>query len=411
MQPHMHLRGKDMTYVATYPDGREEMLLSVPKYDFNWQNTYMPTKPVKLPAGTVLEDRRPLRQLGAPTVNPQPNRPALWSEQTWDEMYNAWTEITYDARDRIASLNAAAVARAQQAALEEQPDHDRRRLRGAGTVACKWTMTSAREARLPAACPPAQRAARGDAWPARVSAQHHEGRDGRGREAVEPAPTRFELVGVSDFVTPRAVARRIRSRKALYPLERVNATGALAPDRRVAAKGVWIPGSPTRINLTSVVRARTRAAACRRRTTSSPIIPYGASAESVRRGPVTSQRKTPCDLRCVSRLPSGFVLAVQLASRISRRSSPAIPVADGGVKPAVGRCLTAEQRKVNDDYNALNRPTRPDDEMPFWDPEYFVGTWDFDMRTQESPLGPGGPSIGTLTIKANARTAASTKAR
>jgi hypothetical protein len=40
--------------------------------------------------------------------------------------------------------------------------------------------------------------------------------------------------------------------------------------------------------------------------------------------------------------------------------------------------------------------------MPFWDPEYFVGTWDFDMRTQDSPFGPGGQSVGTLSIKSNA---------
>ena len=35
--PHMHFRGKDMTFIATYPDGREEVLLSVPEYDFRWQ--------------------------------------------------------------------------------------------------------------------------------------------------------------------------------------------------------------------------------------------------------------------------------------------------------------------------------------------------------------------------------------
>ena len=38
--PHMHLRGKDMTFIATFPDGREEVLLHVPKYDFYWQLQY-----------------------------------------------------------------------------------------------------------------------------------------------------------------------------------------------------------------------------------------------------------------------------------------------------------------------------------------------------------------------------------
>src|SRR4029453_3715487 len=33
LTPHMHVRGKDMTYIAYYPDGTKETLLSVPKYD------------------------------------------------------------------------------------------------------------------------------------------------------------------------------------------------------------------------------------------------------------------------------------------------------------------------------------------------------------------------------------------
>lgn len=101
------------------------------------------------------------------------------------------------------------------------------------------------------------------------------------------------------------------------------------------------------------------------------------------------------------RIASGLVfslstLAIVHLSAQQQYKSPTIEF-----KPAAGRCLTAEQRKVNDAYNALDRPTRPNDEMPFWDPEYFVGTWDFDMRTQDSPFGPGGPSGGTLTIKSN----------
>ena len=123
MQPHMHLRGKDMTYVAKYPDGHEEILLSVPKYDFNWQNTYIPNKPIKLPAGTVLETVGHYDNSVRNRVNPMPNRPALWSEQTWDEMYNAWTEITYDSETN-PNLNASEFRKAQQEASQEPPDHD-----------------------------------------------------------------------------------------------------------------------------------------------------------------------------------------------------------------------------------------------------------------------------------------------
>ena len=51
----MHVRGKDMTYIAHYPDGTYETLLSVPKYDFNWQITYELAKPKLLPKGTKVE--------------------------------------------------------------------------------------------------------------------------------------------------------------------------------------------------------------------------------------------------------------------------------------------------------------------------------------------------------------------
>ena len=37
LMPHMHFRGKRMKFTAQYPDGSEELLLSVPAYSFNWQ--------------------------------------------------------------------------------------------------------------------------------------------------------------------------------------------------------------------------------------------------------------------------------------------------------------------------------------------------------------------------------------
>ena len=50
--PHMHLRGKAFSYEAIYPDGKKEILLDVPRYDFNWQSIYRYAQPLKLPAGT-----------------------------------------------------------------------------------------------------------------------------------------------------------------------------------------------------------------------------------------------------------------------------------------------------------------------------------------------------------------------
>src|SRR5262249_110766 len=106
--------------IAKYPDGREEILLSVPKYDFNWQNTYIPKQPYKLPAGTVLETVGHYDNSVRNKVNPMPNRPALWSEQTADQLYNAWTEITYDA-ETSPNLNTAEVRTGSAEASKNNP--------------------------------------------------------------------------------------------------------------------------------------------------------------------------------------------------------------------------------------------------------------------------------------------------
>ena len=62
LYPHMHLRGKEMHYVVTFPDGREELILSVPNYDFNWQTMYELKEPLKVPAGSTIKTSA-LRQL------------------------------------------------------------------------------------------------------------------------------------------------------------------------------------------------------------------------------------------------------------------------------------------------------------------------------------------------------------
>ncbi len=70
--PHMHLRGKDFQYVAVLPDGTRKTLLSVPRYDFNWQTSYYLDKPLRLPARDAHRMHGPLRQLGEQPQQPQP---------------------------------------------------------------------------------------------------------------------------------------------------------------------------------------------------------------------------------------------------------------------------------------------------------------------------------------------------
>jgi len=84
--PHMHVRGKDMTYIAHYADGTDETLLAVPRYDFNWQLTYELAKPKLLPKGTRLEVIAHYDNSTANKFNPDPTKDVRWGDQTWEEM-------------------------------------------------------------------------------------------------------------------------------------------------------------------------------------------------------------------------------------------------------------------------------------------------------------------------------------
>jgi hypothetical protein len=86
LTPHMHLRGKAFKYVLTYPDGRSEELLNVPKYDFNWQLSYILAEPRKVPAGSKMDvtawyDNSPNNK-----YNPDPTDTVKWGDQTFQEM-------------------------------------------------------------------------------------------------------------------------------------------------------------------------------------------------------------------------------------------------------------------------------------------------------------------------------------
>jgi len=86
LHPHAHFRGKSASFVARYPDGREEMLLNIPVYDFNWQATYDLAKPITVPAGTKIVYTQVFDNSTLNKANPDPNRTVTWGEQTWDEM-------------------------------------------------------------------------------------------------------------------------------------------------------------------------------------------------------------------------------------------------------------------------------------------------------------------------------------
>lgn len=86
LSPHMHLRGRSFLVRAVYPDGRTEIVLSVPRYDFNWQHAYALKTPLPMPAGTRLECVGTFDNSAANPNNPDPTSEVRWGDQSWEEM-------------------------------------------------------------------------------------------------------------------------------------------------------------------------------------------------------------------------------------------------------------------------------------------------------------------------------------
>jgi hypothetical protein len=90
LRPHMHLRGKDFQYVLVHPDGRREILLNVPRYDFNWQMIYEFAAPLAVPRGARIECVAHFDNSARNKFNPDPTVDVSWGDQTWDEMMIGW---------------------------------------------------------------------------------------------------------------------------------------------------------------------------------------------------------------------------------------------------------------------------------------------------------------------------------
>jgi hypothetical protein len=96
MMPHMHVRGRDMTYTVVHPDGRKEVALSVPKYDFNWQMQYVLSNPVKVAPGAKLHVEAHYNNSTTNKFNPNPNRWVYPGNMTWEEMMSPFFGVLVD---------------------------------------------------------------------------------------------------------------------------------------------------------------------------------------------------------------------------------------------------------------------------------------------------------------------------
>ncbi len=97
LSPHMHLRGKDFRYTATFPDGRSEVLLVVPAYDFGWQSAYVLDEPKALPKGTRIDCVAHFDNSAKNPANPDPTRLVRHGDQSFDEMMMGYLDYVDDA--------------------------------------------------------------------------------------------------------------------------------------------------------------------------------------------------------------------------------------------------------------------------------------------------------------------------
>jgi len=94
--PHAHYRGKDALYELVHADGRRDVLLSVPRYDFNWQLQYRLKDPVLMEKGSRLEATFHFDNSANNAANPDSTKVIRWGDRSEDEMMVTWTE-TLDA--------------------------------------------------------------------------------------------------------------------------------------------------------------------------------------------------------------------------------------------------------------------------------------------------------------------------
>ncbi len=94
--PHMHGRGKDMTFRLKYPSGESEVVLSVPHFQYMWQFGYEAAKPIHVPKGDPMEVVSHFDNSANNPLNPNPNKDVWWGEQTFEEMMGGFFAVVVD---------------------------------------------------------------------------------------------------------------------------------------------------------------------------------------------------------------------------------------------------------------------------------------------------------------------------
>jgi hypothetical protein len=103
--PHSHKRGVAANVSIRYPDGKEQMLLAIPHYDFNWQYDYFLDKPLAVPAGSRIITHWVYDNSTRNPGNPDPKRTVGWGEQSFDEMLAVYIHYNWAGETTKAPKN------------------------------------------------------------------------------------------------------------------------------------------------------------------------------------------------------------------------------------------------------------------------------------------------------------------
>lgn len=128
LYPHAHYLGKDLRGWAVLPDGREQALIHIPSWDFNWQEEYFLAEPLALPKGTVVHARYVYDNSAENPLNPnQPPRRVRYGFQSSDEMAELQLQVLSSEWDRpilyhdFVQLSYTVDQRYAERALATQP--------------------------------------------------------------------------------------------------------------------------------------------------------------------------------------------------------------------------------------------------------------------------------------------------
>jgi hypothetical protein len=120
-QPHFHLRGKAMQVEAILPDGSNQIVSYVGKFNFNWMTNYIyadDAAPV-FPKGTVIHVSAWYDNTRANPFNPDPDQWVGYGDRTVDEMAHAWMNVVYLNDDEYKALVEERKAKTEPTTLSQ----------------------------------------------------------------------------------------------------------------------------------------------------------------------------------------------------------------------------------------------------------------------------------------------------